>query len=106
MMLLINDVLAAGAGGGGITVRDGSATLPLSSRRKSRVESGEGGGAITDGAGRLSFAVRELSRSGAETGGVTTAMLFICTREGETSRPAAVGAGGITLALSAGADRA
>jgi hypothetical protein len=33
-------------------------------------------------------------------------MLFICTREGETSRLTAVGAGGITLVERAGAERA
>ncbi len=61
---------------------------------------------MTEGAGRLSFAVREDSRSGAETGGGTTAGLFICTREGETSRLGVAGAGGITLALRAGVNRA
>jgi hypothetical protein len=109
IMLLNIDPVAdpgAGVGGGGITVLEGSATLPLSKRRRSRVESGEGGGAMTEGAGRLSFAVREVSRSGAETGGGTTATLFICTREGETSRLTSEGAGGITLLLRAGADRA
>jgi hypothetical protein len=105
MTLLTNEVLPAGVGGGGITVLEGSA-LPLSRRRKSRGESAEGGGAMTEGAGILSFAVRALSRSGAETGGGTTATLFICTREGETSRLATLGAGGITLALRPGAERA
>src|SRR5882672_3125759 len=104
MMLLTSDVFPADVGGGGITVLEGS-VLPLSKRRRSRAESAEGGGAITEGAGRLSFAVREVSRSGAETGGGTTAMLFICTREGETSRLATLGAGGITLVLRAGAER-
>jgi len=61
---------------------------------------------MTEGAGRVSFAVRDESRSGAETGGGTTEMLFICTREGETSRLTFVGAGGITLLASAGAERA
>src|SRR5260370_24395007 len=98
IMLLANDGLPAGVGGGGITVLAGS-LLPLSSRRKSCAESAEGGGAITEGAGRLTFAVRELSRSGAETGGGTTATLFICTREGETSRLTAAGAGRSTLPL-------
>ncbi len=80
--------------------------LPLSKRRRSRAESAEGGGATTDGAGRLSFELREVSRSGAETGGGTTAVSFICTRVGETSRLMAAGAGGITLALRAGVERA
>jgi hypothetical protein len=102
--LLTNEVLPVGVGGGGITVLEGS-VLPLSRRRKSRVESAEGGGAITEGAGRLSLAVRALSRSGAETGGGTTGTLFNCTREGETSRLATLGAGGITLVLRAGAER-
>src|ERR1700685_1098061 len=100
--MLLTKPVFAGAGGGGITVVDGAA-LPLSSRRKSRVESGEGGGAMTDGAGIFNFAARELSRSGADTGGGTTAMLFICTREGATSRLATAGAGAITLPLNAGA---
>ena len=59
MTLLTNEVLLAGAGGGGITVLEGSA-VPLSSRRKSRAESAEGGGAMTEGAGRLSFAASSL----------------------------------------------
>src|SRR5260370_35647747 len=105
MILVKREVLPAGGGGGGITDLEESA-LQLSRRRKSRVESAEGGGAMTTGAGRLSFVLREVSRSGAETGGGTTATLFICTREGETSRPAALGGGGITLALIAGAERA
>ena len=103
MILLTTPVLAA-VGGGGMTVVDG-AILPLSRRRKSRVESGEGGGAMTEGAGKFNLALRELSRSGAETGGGTTVTLFICTREGDTSRLATEGAGGITLPLNAGAAR-
>ena len=102
--LLTNEVLPVGVGGGGITVLEGS-VVPLSRRRRSRVESAEGGGAITEGAGMLSFAVRALSRSGAETGGGTTGTLFIWTRDGATSRLATLGAGGITLALRAGAER-
>jgi hypothetical protein len=54
----------------------------------------------------LSLAVRADSRSGAETGGGTTARLFICTREGETSRLTGEGAGAITLPFRAGAERA
>jgi hypothetical protein len=83
---------------------DDDRMLPLSSRRRSRVESADGGGATTDGAGMLSFAFRALSRSGAETGGGTTETLF-STRDGETSRLMDDGAGGITLALSAGMER-
>jgi hypothetical protein len=90
-------------GGGGTTA--GETPAPLSSRRMSRVESAEGGGAMTEGAGRLSFALRPDSRSGAETGGGTTPASFICTRDGETSRSTAAGAGGITPAFSTGLDR-
>ena len=105
MMLLTNDPLTGWVGGGGTTLCGWPVAPPLSSLRKSRGESAEGGGATTEGAGMLSFAIRELSRSGAETGGGTTAALFICTREGETSRLTDVGAGGITLPVRAGADR-
>lgn len=105
-MLLRSDPLAACVGGGGITVGPEPVALPLSSRRKSCVESAEGGGAITDGAGMLSLASRAASRSGAETGGGTTATLFICTRVRETSRPTGAGAGGIIAPLRAGAERA
>src|SRR5713101_6335152 len=106
MTLLMNDPLLACDGGGGTIVGEEVPTLPLSRRRKSRAESAEGGGATTEGAGRLSFALRALSRSGEETGGGTTATLFICTRDGETSRLTDAGAGGITLALSDGVERA
>jgi hypothetical protein len=106
MMLLTIDPLAACVGGGGTTAGAVERMLPLSSRRKSREESAEGGGAMTEGAGRLSFAVRDISRSGAETGGGTTATLFICTRGGETSRVTEDGAGAIMLPLRAGAERA
>jgi hypothetical protein len=72
MMLLMND--GGCAGGGGTTL--GVVATPLSSRRKSCVDS-EGGGAITDGAGRFSLAFLRLSRSGALTGGGTTSTLVI-----------------------------
>lgn len=78
---------------------------PLSSRRKSCVESTDGGGATTAGAGRVAFAVRKLSRSGADTGGGTTAGLVACTREVATSCPTDVGAGGTTFGLSVAAER-
>lgn len=106
MMLLTNDPLAAWVGGGGTTLGAEERTPPLSRRRRSLGESAEGGGATTEGAGMLSFAVREDSRSGAETGGGTTAKLFICTRERETSRVTAEGAGAIIAPLRAGAERA
>jgi hypothetical protein len=102
--LLTNDPLAC-VGGGGTTDLEGSA-LPLSRRRMSCAESAEGGGATTAGAGRLSLEFRRVSRSGAETGGGTTEALFICTRVDETSWPVTAGAGGITLAFSAGVERA
>lgn len=104
MMLLTIDVLFVAAGGGGTMLCDVPGAPPLSSLRNSRVDSAEGGGAITEGAGMFSF-VRSLSRSGAETGGGTTAVLFICTREGDTSRLADAGAGGITLPCKSGVDR-
>jgi len=106
MMLLTIDPLAAWVGGGGTTCGAEEGTAPLSRRRRSRGDSAEGAGATTEGAGRLSFAVRDDSRSGAETGGGTTARLFICTRDGETSRVTVDGAGAITVPLSAGAERA
>ena len=105
MMVLTKDPLAACVGGGGITLGAEERTPPLSSRRKSRGESAEGGGATTEGTGILSFAMREDSRSGAETGGGTTAILSICTRDGETSRVTEEGAGAITVPWRAGAER-
>lgn len=65
----------------------------------------EGGGAITEGAGRVNFEFLLVARSGAETGGGTTATLVICTGALESSRLTALGAGAITLALSTGAER-
>jgi len=105
MMLLTIDVLFVAVGGGGTILCDVPGAPPLSSRRNSRVDSVDGGGAITEGAGIFSFAVRSLSRSGADTGGGTTAVLFICTRDGDTSRLADAGAGGITLPCKSGVER-
>ena len=105
MTLLTNEGLLACVGGGGTTALAGSAAPPLSRRRRSREESAEGGGATTEGAGRLSFELRAVSRSGAETGGGTTAALLISTREGETSRLMAALAGGITLVSRLGVER-
>ena len=76
MTLLRNDPLATCVGGGGTTVGEADCSRPLSRRCWSRA-SAEGGGAMTEGAGRLSLAVREESRCGADTGGGTTATLFI-----------------------------
>jgi hypothetical protein len=107
MTLLMNDPLLVCVGGGGTTVGEEDVPrLPLSNRCKSRGESAEGGGATIEGAGRFNFAACALSRSGEDTGGGTTATLFICTRDGATSRLNEAGAGGITLALSDGVDRA
>jgi len=80
--------------------------LPLASRRRSLATSAEGGGAITEGAGNVAFELRVEVRSGAETGGGTTATFAICTGALEISRLTDAGAGGITLAASAGAERA
>jgi hypothetical protein len=101
--LLMNPV--GWLGGGGTTARAGSETLPLAKRRMSCETSVEGGGAITDGAGKVSFAFRFVARSGDDTGGGTTATFVICTGVLESSRLTALGAGAITLPLSAGADR-
>jgi len=104
--LLINEPLPLGVGGGGTTVLDCPATLPLASLRKSREVSVEGGGAMTEVVGNASLGLRAASRSGADTGGGTTATLLICTCERATSGLTAAGAGGITLPLRAGAERA
>ncbi|MFZ1158638.1 MAG: hypothetical protein WAO10_12720 [Candidatus Sulfotelmatobacter sp.] len=103
---LMYEVLAAGVGGGGTTLFDKSGALPLASRCRSCDISVEGGGATTDGAGMASLGLRELSRSGADTGGGTTAAFAICTGEREISRLTAAGAGGTMLELRAGAERA
>ena len=103
--LLRNDPLPDCVGGGGTTDFEGSGTLPLASRRMSRDTSLEGGGAITDGAGMASFGSRVPARSGADTGGGTTATFDICTGPLEISRLTPPGAGGITLAAMFGAER-
>ena len=72
---------------------DGSGMLPLASRCMSCETSDEGGGAMTDGAGKLSLGFRVPARSGAETGGGTTATVDICTGALEISRLTAAGAG-------------
>jgi hypothetical protein len=105
MMLLMNDPLPDGVGGGGTTVFDGSGTLPFESRCRSCETSVEGGGAITAGAGRDTLALRELARSGADTGGGTTAISVILTGALDNWRVTEPGAGGITLAASVGALR-
>lgn len=103
--LLMNEVFAAGAGGGGTIDFERSGKLPVDSRRRSWDISAEGGGATTDGAGMVSLELRPFARSGAETGGGTTAAFVICTGEREISRLTA-GAGGTTPGLRAGARRA
>lgn len=104
--LLINDPLPDWVGGGGTTVLDESAVLPLAGRRISWETSAEGGGAMTVDAGKFSLGLFVAARSGAETGGGITAGLVICTGEREISRLTPAGAGGITLAASARVERA
>jgi hypothetical protein len=104
--LLRSDPLPDCVGGGGTTALAVSAVLPFASRRMSREMSEEGGGAMTVGDGNVSLGSRVAIRSGAETGGGTTATLAICTGEVETWRLTAPGAGGITLEASDGAERA
>jgi hypothetical protein len=104
--LLMKDPLPDCVGGGGTTDFDGSGTLPLARRCKSRATSVEGGGAMTAGAGIASMGSRLVARSGAETGGGTTDTFVICTGALEISRLTVPGVGGITLAASAGVDRA
>ena len=53
----------------------------------------------------LSFGLCVLVRSGAETGGGTTATFAICTGELDSSRLTAPGAGGITFAARVGVER-
>jgi hypothetical protein len=103
--LLTNDPLPDCVGGGGTTEREGSGTLPLASRRISCDISCDGGGAITEGEGKVTFEIRDVARSGADAGGGTTDTFDICTGELEISRLTPPGAGGITLAESAGAAR-
>lgn len=71
--LLMNDPLAEDDGGGGATAFEGSGAPALARRRTSGVTSLEVGGATTAGAGMLSLELRAVARSGAETGGGTTA---------------------------------
>ncbi len=104
--LLRNDPLADCVGGGGTTVFDESGMLPLEGRRMSCATSAAGGGAMTAGAGKLIFELRVEARSGADTGGGITAGLIICTGGVEISRLSPRGTGGITLAASAGVERA
>ena len=77
--------------------------LPLARRLRSRATSDDGGGATTEGAGKVIFELRADARSGAETGGGTTAGFTICTGALEISRLTEVGAGGITFVASDGA---
>jgi hypothetical protein len=60
---------------------------------------------MTEGAGTVSLESRVAARSGEETGGGTTATFVICTGALVISRLTAAGAGGMTLAASAGAAR-
>jgi hypothetical protein len=60
---------------------------------------------MMEAAGSVSLGFRTVSRWGADTGGGTTLISFICTGEREISRLTVPGAGGMTLALRAGAER-
>jgi hypothetical protein len=71
--LLMNVPLPDCEGGGGTTVLPGSGTLPPAMRRMSVEMSAEGGGATTLGAGKVNLRLPDAARSGAETGGGTTA---------------------------------
>lgn len=101
----MNEPLADCEGGGGTTALDGSGIVPPAKRCVSGERSAEGGGATTEDAGKFSFEFRPVFRSGAETGGGTTAAFVIWTGELERSRLTPPGAGGITLPASAGLDR-
>ena len=102
----MKDPLPDWVGGGGTTAFDVSGRLPLARRCVSCETSDEGGGAMTVGAGTFSRESRAEARSGAETGGGITAVLVIWTGVLEVSRLTPPGAGGITLAASAGIARA
>jgi hypothetical protein len=65
----------------------------------------EGGGAMTVGEGMASLGLLVVARSGAETGGGTTATFVICRGALDISRLTALGAGAITLVASAGPER-
>ncbi len=106
IIVLTKEPLTACVGGGGITFGAEEVTPPLSRRRRSGSEFADGGGATTDGAGMLSFATRAFWRSGAETGGGTTATLSICTREGETECVISEGAGPMIRPFNDGPIRA
>ena len=90
--------------GGATTALEGSRVPPLGRRRMSCEMLVEGGGAITEGAGMVSLDWPVEARSGAETGGGTTAPVD-CIGAREYSRPAALGAGGMTLADSVAVER-
>ena len=66
---------------------------------------GDGGGAITLGVGSVSLAVRVDSRSGADTGGGTTAELTTWTGVRGISLPDKDGEGGTMVVLTVGAER-
>ena len=100
MTLLRSELFPVCEGGGGTTVRAGSAEL-APSRRMSELMSVDGGGATTEGAGKVTLEFRAPARSGAETGGGTTAE-SICTGAEEIWRLTVPGAGGMTLAASCG----
>ena len=103
--LLMNDPLPACVGGGGTTVFDGSGMLPLARRCVSCEMSAEGGGAMTAGAGKFSWNCAPRRVPEPRPAAAMTAVLVICTGGLEISRLTPPGAGGITLAASAGVER-
>ena len=78
------DPLAEGDGGGGTTDLPGSGAAPGDRRRMSVLKSVDSGGATTAGEGKLSFELGTLARSGADTGGGTTAGSMVCTGAAES----------------------
>ena len=103
--LLTKDELPEGDGGGGAIALLWSGALPAVSLRISAVISVEGGGATVAGAGRVILGFRTPARSGAETGGGTTAGSIAWIGAEENCRLTADGAGGVTSAASAGVAR-
>ena len=103
--LLTYDPLPVWVGGGGTTLFEESGMLPLAKCLISCERSVEGGGATTDRVGKLSTGSRVLARSGDATGGGTTETFAICTGALESCRLTPPGAGGMTVAAIAGAER-
>ncbi len=102
---LMNDPPAEGDGGGGTTAFVGSGAEPGDRWRISAFTSVEGGGATFAGAGSVIFGLRIFPRSGADTGGGTTAGSIVCSGADEYWRRTEAGAGGTTFAASEGPAR-